>query len=500
MNSNEHLGVLPDHWHVIYADVVLICIAFIGTAIIVRHWHTLKKANAHVGFALMLAGLWSIIGPYICDFVIHEIAPFWVDTQELSQFAERVHEQFRWYLTTLGTVLILGGLMKATINLNDQLRQTSLDAQIIRNNENLLNAIFQSVPVGLLIKNKDHVIERVNDTYLEWYDLERDTVIGARSEFLMHFREDNDATLMNAQEDEVLRTGKKQSRRVQRAKFGSDESRYVEITKFPIFDVDGSSVGIGSVSFDITEQVLAQRKITSALEAARYANNAKSEFLATMSHEFRPPLNAILGFSGLLQAEALGPLGADKYKKYVNDIFISGKHMLTLVNDALDITAIEAGKREIIKEPIDLRLLFEECVDQLAPSLQAKSTDLTIELPDDLQPLNADRRAVVQIMLNLLSNAIKFTPEFGKITIKVLARDGELKISVIDNGQGIPSDKIDLVSEPFAKTETNPHITQNGSGLGLSIVKSLAGLHNGRFEIESSLGVGTKVNVIFPTD
>ena len=498
MNSNEHLIFLPGHWQIIYADIILLCIATIGTAIILRHWRTLKKANAHIGFALMLAGLWSIMGPYIYDLSLQMIAPYWVDTQTLSQFSERVHEQFRWYLTTLGTVLILGGLMKATINLNDQLRKTSSDAQIIRSNENLLNAIFQSVPVALLIKNKDHVIERVNDTYLEWYDLDRDIVVGSRSEFLRHFRQEDDANLMNAQEDQVLRTGITQRRRVQRPKIDSDEDRYIEITKFPIFDVDGSTVGIGSVSLDITEQLMAQRTISAALHEARLANKAKSEFLATMSHEFRTPLNAILGFSEFLQTESHGPLGAAKYKEYVNDIFSSGNHMLSLVNDALDISAIEAGKREIVKESIDLATLFRECTDQLAPSAEVKSLNLGIEIPDNFQPLNADHRALTQIMLNLLSNAIKFTPIFGTITIKAVALDKEIEISVIDTGQGIPDDKIDLVSEPFAKIETDPHITQDGSGLGLSIVKSLVSLHNGRFEIESSLGVGTRVSVIFP--
>ena len=506
MNSNEHLGFLPVHWlahwpvhwQTIYTDVVLLCIASIGSAIILRHWRSLKKANAHVGFALMLAGLWSIISPYVYDLSLEVIAPYWGDTQALLPSSERVPEDFRWCFTTLGCVLILGGLMKATINLKNQLRQASSDTKAMRSNENILNAIFQSVPVALLIKNKDHVIERVNDTYLEWYDLDRDAVVGSRSEFLKHFRQGNDAELMNAQEDEVLQSGNKQNRRVQRSKYNEDKDHYIEITKFPIFDDDGSIVGIGSVSFDITEQLLAQHTISTALHEARIANKAKSEFLATMSHEFRTPLNAILGFSEFLKLEALGPLGSPKYKEYVNDILSSGTHMLSLVNDALDISAIEAGKREIVKEPINLQTLFHDCAEQISPSLKAKSMTLSIEIPNNFRPLNADHRALMQIMLNLLSNAVKFTSDFGQITIKAIARGQGVEISVTDNGQGIPSNKIDLVSEPFAKTETDPHITQEGSGLGLSIVKSLVGLHGGRFEIESSLGVGTRVSVIFP--
>jgi len=253
---------------------------------------------------------------------------------------------------------------------------------------------------------------------------------------------------------------------------------------------------INSMRTELSDTMLDLR---SALRDAERANQAKSEFLATMSHEFRTPLNAILGFSEMMRAQFFGPLGSDNYKEYANDIHQSGEHMLHLVNDVLDIAAIEAGKRTIDKEPIALDVLLKECIKKIEKIIKDGNILLSLDIPDNLPLLYADKRSVKQIALNILSNAAKFTNSGDTILLSVFTLNDEIIISVKDNGIGIPADKLSIITQPFTQAETNPHKAHDGSGLGLSIVKSLVEAHHGSLTIESEAGKGTTVIVKFPS-
>ena len=265
-----------------------------------------------------------------------------------------------------------------------------------------------------------------------------------------------------------------------------------------IFNSDGVFQGYRGIGIDITEQENARRRRDQALLSAERANQSKSEFLASMSHELRTPLNAILGFSDILRNQHFGPLGNSKYQEYAGDIHRSGEHLLELVNELLDVSAIESGKKSLEKELVSIGDIIEDCIHTVAVNADSKNTEMEITVADELSPLYADRRAIKQVLLNLLSNAIKFTPEGGEITVHAYASAMATRIIVTDNGPGISTDMLPDITNPFIKSISNPHIAEPGWGLGLAISKSLVELHDGVMFIESEVGKGTSVIIELP--
>jgi len=249
---------------------------------------------------------------------------------------------------------------------------------------------------------------------------------------------------------------------------------------------------------DITRRKQAEEAMRQAKEEAEAASRAKSGFLATMSHELRTPLNAILGFSEVMQMQTFGALGSDNYRTYVDDIHRSGEHLLSLIEDMLDISTIEAGKRVFDKQPVRLEPVLDDCMKSVARAAEENGVSLSRTVSGNLPELSADERSVRQILLNILSNAVKFTPPAGEVDVSVMADDADIVMRVADSGIGIPADKIAAVTEPFSRTHTDPHLSQQGTGLGLSIVKQLVDAHAGALQIDSQVGVGTTVSVRLP--
>ncbi len=238
-----------------------------------------------------------------------------------------------------------------------------------------------------------------------------------------------------------------------------------------------------------------------ARRRAESANLAKSRFLATMSHELRTPLNAILGFSEVMKAELFGAHSVSAYKDYSNDIHSSGQHLLMLINEILDLSRVEAGRYELKEESVTLAGIVEECRHLL--SMRAKSRNISVveALDKDLPRIWADERAVRQVTLNLLSNAIKFTPQGGSITIKVgWTSSGGQYLSIRDTGPGIAEEEIPIVLASFGRGSLAQKNADEGTGLGLPIVKGLVELHGGEFQLHSKLREGTEVIVIFPPE
>jgi len=234
---------------------------------------------------------------------------------------------------------------------------------------------------------------------------------------------------------------------------------------------------------------------------AESANVAKSRFLATMSHELRTPLNAILGFSEVMKTEVMGPHAVPTYKEYAGNIHESGEHLLNLINEVLDLSRIEAGHYELNENAVYLTDVAQDCHRLLQLRAQNKGLKIIEDYAPGLAPLWADERALRQICINLVSNAIKFTPGGGEITLSVgETKDGGQFLSIKDTGPGIPEEEIPRVLRTFGQGSLAHQTAEGGTGLGLPIVKKLADLHGGSFELRSALGTGTEAIATFPSD
>jgi signal transduction histidine kinase len=234
-------------------------------------------------------------------------------------------------------------------------------------------------------------------------------------------------------------------------------------------------------------------------DPAANAASRRLEFLAKVSHEVRTPLNSIIGFAELMLGERLGPIGNQRYKGYVEDIHQSGLYALSLLNDLLDISKIEAGKFELNFTAVDVPELVEDCVASLQPLAKRARIVLRTSLAHDLPAVVADPRRLKQILLNLLTNAIKFTKEGGQVIMSGSIIESELRLRISDNGVGMTKDEITFAMQPFNQLDTAPR-KQSGTGLGLPVTKALVDANRARLVLTSEPGVGTSADVIFPAD
>jgi len=246
---------------------------------------------------------------------------------------------------------------------------------------------------------------------------------------------------------------------------------------------------------DITELKRKELALEEARKAVRAASEAKSRFIATMSHELRTPLNAVLGFVDLVETETFGPIGDPRYREYAADARQGGRHLLSLINDILDLSKIESGKMSLEPRALSVPGLIDAGVRLFTRSVRERGLTLTTRVPRDLPPIHADERAARQIIINLLSNAVKFTDEGGRIEISATADGDAVSIVVMDTGIGIPPDQLERALLPFEQVENHYGRAREGTGLGLSIVQGLVSLHDGRLEIASEPGRGTTVTV-----
>jgi signal transduction histidine kinase len=257
--------------------------------------------------------------------------------------------------------------------------------------------------------------------------------------------------------------------------------------------------GMVSTISDATETETREKALHVARETAEAASRAKSAFLAHMSHELRTPLNAIIGFSELIKTEMLGPVGSPRYKEYAGDIHSSGKHLLQLINDVLDISKIEAGKAELRDETVDVGEIVEHCAALIHPQVAAGALKVTVDAPRDLPYLRGDARALRQVLLNLLSNAVKFTPAKGEVRVSArLNETGEMEVTVADTGIGMSAGDAKRVFEPFFQIHNELTRKYEGTGLGLSLVKGLVEMHGGTVAVRSAPQQGTAITAVLP--
>jgi PAS domain S-box-containing protein len=273
----------------------------------------------------------------------------------------------------------------------------------------------------------------------------------------------------------------------------------------PILEDGGHVAHFVAFITDASPRIRAEENLREAKHVAEIANRAKSDFLANVSHELRTPLNAIIGFSEIMQMQMFGAIGHTQYAAYADDIHSSGKHLLSIINDILDLSKIEAGRYQLHVEPVDLEDTFEDCARLVRERAENAGLQVVRRIDPATPRLIADKRAVKQILINLLSNAIKFTPQGGQVTLSAQpaaapsgSTGGWVALSVADTGIGIPPEQIDNALSAFGQVDNPFTRSQEGTGLGLPIVKSLVELHSGQFQIESAVGKGTRITMVMP--
>ncbi|MGZ9096779.1 MAG: PAS domain S-box protein [Micavibrio sp.] len=254
----------------------------------------------------------------------------------------------------------------------------------------------------------------------------------------------------------------------------------------------------GSIE-DITQRKEAELQLREAKIQSDLANRAKSEFLANMSHELRTPLNAIIGFSEIIKNQVFGPVGQKQYLEYSEDIYSSGKHLLKIINDILDVARIEAGDRQLNEALVDIEKVTRTSLELLSPKIDPGKLVITNLITGDVPMVIGEEIAIKQMLTNLLSNAIKFTPHGGRITIAHEVDDeGCLRLSVTDTGVGLDDEEIEKALSRFGQVDASLHRSGSGAGLGLTLVNSLILLHGGWFDLFSQKGIGTTATLVFP--
>ena len=251
---------------------------------------------------------------------------------------------------------------------------------------------------------------------------------------------------------------------------------------------------------DITHWKNVEEELVAARRAAETANAQKSDFLAKISHEIRTPLNAIIGFSEVMMEERFGPISNDRYRAYLKDIHLSGEHLMSLINDLLDLSKIEAGKLDLTFEAVAVNPMIQECVALMQPQANRERLIIRTSLAADVPEVVADRRSFRQILLNLLSNAVKFTEAGGQVIVSTTLEDnGEVIVRIRDTGVGMSEKDLETAMKPFQQLATAKSGEQRGTGLGLPLTKALVEANRASFAIDSAVDQGTLVKITFPT-
>ena len=390
-----------------------------------------------------------------------------------------------------------GKLVEATGTARDVTAQKQAEAELIRRWETL-EAILEHLDEGISMVDANLLGIASNQRFFELLDFPREQfpTNTPYDEYIRYNAKRGDYGPGDV--EEIVRQRLEQAMRFEPHKFERTrpDGTVIEIRGNPL-----PGGGMVTSYTDITERKKVEAELVRAKESAEFADRAKSVFLANMSHELRTPLNAIIGFAQMMMRQTYGPLGDAHYDDYSQGIFESGDHLLSLINDILDISKIEAGQVDLNETELDTAMVIKDCRRLIEARAEEAGLTLRDDFGDGLPALRADERMLKQMLLNLLSNAVKFTERGGEITISSeLTSLGSVKLSVADTGIGIATSDIPKAMSTFGQVGDTLNRRFGGTGLGLPLVKALAEMHDGGFEIESAVGAGTKATIWFPKD
>jgi PAS domain S-box-containing protein len=359
-----------------------------------------------------------------------------------------------------------------------------------------LTSILDTATDGVLVIDEDGNIERVNASGEALFGVKEADLVGqpladlfdadSRQEaidYLSGLKENGVASVLNEGRDVNARAGDGTIPVfMTMGRIGSDEKgRFCAVLR------------------DLTYWKQAEAELVAARRNAETASNQKSDFLARVSHEIRTPLNAIIGFSEVMIEERFGPIENERYREYLRDMRTSGEHVVSLVNDLLDISKIEAGKLDLEFDAVPLNSLVRECITLMQPQSNRAHVILRSSLSPDVPSVVADQRTLRQIVLNLLSNSVKFTGPGGQVIASTaLLKTGEAVLKVRDTGEGMSDEELTRALEPFRQLTTAALGSGDGTGLGLPLTKALVEANRAEFEIRSARGEGTIVTIVFP--
>ena len=367
-------------------------------------------------------------------------------------------------------------------------RDNLVDA--LRDSESRMRLISDNVPSFITYVDHEQILRFTNQTGTEWYQIEREDVIGFHLRKMLGDNYDGARPYIDA----ALRGEPVRFERV--LTYPDGKIRTIDVHHLPHCNEAGDVLGFFNQAFDMTDIKQSEVELKQAQNAAEMANRAKSEFLANMSHELRTPLNAVIGFSDAMLAGLTGELRG-KQKEYLSDISSSGGHLLSLINDLLDLSKIEAGKLEIFPEDVNVDDLIIDSLPFVREQADKRNIQLNHKHAQIGSVLHVDRRMLRQMLVNLLSNAVKFSSEDSFVTISTMITDNnEFEITVSDTGMGMAPEEIPKAIAPFEQTESG--INAGGTGLGLPLVDKMMAMHSGSLEIERMTGQGTTVSLRFP--
>jgi len=413
---------------------------------------------------------------------------------------------FRWLISPMEQEIATQTqeLRAAKNTLEDQVKERTAslmsEVEIRKKAESSLRKLVSAVeqsPVLIFITNVDGVIEYVNPKFEQVTGYAPEEAIGRTPNILK-----SPDTLQSVHEDlwTSIKAGREWRGELKdQRKDGSEFWANVSIS--PIRDADDVITHFVAMHEDITERKMAEEAMRDARRAAELANKAKTDLMANMSHELRTPLNAIIGFSETMEHNIFGPLGNKQYEEYATFIHTSGTHLLHLINDILDVSAVEAGKLTLREEEVNVAEICDAALHIIRPKAHDAYITLTGIEDTALPLLVADPLRLKQIFINLLSNAIKFTPEHGTVSCDASLDDEKnMLITIADTGIGMDAQNLDKAMEKFGQVDSSLSRKHDGTGLGLPLTKGLVELHGGVMEIASDPGKGTIVTLRFPPE